>query len=67
MLRLKVSGMTCEGCANAVKRAVGGVAKGATVDVDLPKGEVTVDGPADAATVIAAIDSAGFTVERELR
>ena len=40
MLRLKVSGMTCDGCASAVKRAIGRVSSDAKVAVDLAGGEV---------------------------
>ncbi|MGK9235161.1 heavy-metal-associated domain-containing protein [Inquilinus limosus] len=62
-MELKVEGMTCGGCAEAVKRAVRAVAPGAEVAVDLAGGRVTVSpsGAApDAAAVAAAIDRAGF-------
>lgn len=55
----KVSGMTCGGCARSVEQAIKAVAPGAEVSVDLPKGQVTVEG-ADDTLVSKAIDGAGF-------
>lgn len=64
MLRLKVSGMTCGHCVRAVAKAVRSVDEGAAVNVDLGTGEVTVRGKADASAVAAAIETAGYGVER---
>jgi len=61
-MELKVQGMTCEGCAGAVRRSVGQAAPDAKVAVDLQQGRVTVDGKADRQAVVAAIEKAGFTV-----
>ena len=55
----KVSGMTCGGCARSVEQAIKAAAPGAEVSVDLPKGEVTVEG-ADDSSVSKAVDGAGF-------
>jgi len=55
----KVSGMTCGGCARSVEQAIKAAAPGASVSVDLPKGEVTVDG-AEETAVAKAVDGAGF-------
>lgn len=63
-MQLKVQGMTCEGCANAVRRSVARVAPDARVAIDLASGRVTVDGRADEAAVIAAIEKAGYDVAR---
>ena len=60
---IAVKGMSCEGCAVAVKRAAEASAPGATVRVDLRAGRVSVEGKAERATVAAAIERAGFTVE----
>jgi copper chaperone len=60
-LTVKVSGMTCGGCAAAIKRAVEGAAPGAAVSVSLERGEVEIVG-GDAATARAAIAAAGFGV-----
>jgi copper chaperone len=63
MLRLKVSGMTCEGCASAVKRAIGRVSPDAKVEVDVAGGEVRIDGSVASEAAASAITSAGFAVE----
>lgn len=63
-MEFQVQGMTCGGCAEAVKRAVRKAAPG--VEVDLAGGRVTVSpsGAApDAAAVAAAIDKAGFRAQ----
>lgn len=61
-MELKVQGMTCEGCVNAVRRSVGHAAPDAKVEVDLKQGRVTVDGDVDRKAVVAAIEKAGFAV-----
>jgi len=64
MTRLKVSGMTCEGCANAVRGAIARLAPAAAVVVDLERGEVAIAGEIDPAAATAAIEAAGFSVAR---
>jgi len=59
---IMVEGMTCDGCAAAVKRAAEAAAPGAAVRVDLRAGRVSVDGKADHAAVAAAIRRAGYKV-----
>lgn len=56
----RVEGMTCGGCANAVKRALTRL-DARSVDVDLGLGRVTVDGDIDDAAVAQAVEAAGFT------
>lgn len=56
-----VEGMTCDGCARSVTRAVQRLDPGASVAVDLDRGRVTVRGGTEAVAVGAAIDAAGFT------
>jgi copper chaperone len=65
MLKLKVAGMTCGGCASSVTRAVSAAAPGAKVNVDLKSGEVAIDGAAQRQAVIAAIEDAGYDVVGE--
>ena len=65
MLRFKVVGMTCGHCVRAVEQAVHGVAPGASVSVDLGKGEVVVNGPASAEQVRGAIVDAGYEAALE--
>lgn len=63
-MELQVQGMTCEGCANAVRRSIGKVAPEAKVEVQLAAGKVRVDGDVERAAVADAIQRAGFTVAR---
>lgn len=56
----KVGGMTCDGCANAVSRALEGHANATRALVDLKAGTVHVEGPASEAEVKAAVENAGF-------
>jgi copper chaperone len=65
MLKLKVAGMTCGGCASSVTRAVTAAAPGAKVSVDLKSGEVAVDGAASKQAVVAAIEDTGYDVVGE--
>lgn len=62
MQTLKVSGMTCGGCAASVKRALAELAAGTPVDVDLAKGEVAIADSVDRKRAIAAIEDAGYDV-----
>jgi copper chaperone len=59
----RVSGMSCEGCARAVTRAINRRAPAASVLVDVAAGRVTVSGDAASAAIIDAVTEAGFTVE----
>lgn len=61
-MELHVRGMTCDGCANAVRRSIGKVAPSAKVEIELASGRVRVDGTEDASAVARAIESAGFKV-----
>jgi copper chaperone len=65
MLKLKVAGMTCGGCASSVTRAVAAAAPGAKVSVELTSGEVAIDGAATKEAVVAAIEDAGYDVVGE--
>jgi len=56
----RVLGMSCEGCAASVTKAIGVAAPGARVSVDLQAKAVTVEGGADADTVARAVGDAGF-------
>jgi copper chaperone len=56
----RVEGMTCSGCANAVTRALARL-DASGVEVDLAKGEVTLEGELDDAAVARAVAAAGFT------
>lgn len=62
MLRFRIEGMTCQGCVSAVSQAIGAVAPGQPVEVDLASGEILIRGTADAALVATAIERAGYKV-----
>ena len=63
MQDFKVEGMTCGHCVRAVTEAVRGVDPGATVEVDLAAGRVSVDGTAAPGTVAQAIIAEGYAAE----
>ncbi len=59
----KVLGMTCDGCASSVTKAIQAASPEAAVDVDLEANEVNVEGPGgiiDHATVKQVVEGAGF-------
>lgn len=57
---LAVTGMTCGGCANAVKRALARVPGVTGATVDLAAGRAVVQGGARPEELVAAIEAAGF-------
>ncbi len=59
-LVLSISGMTCGGCANTVKRLLSAVPGVTAVDVDLAGGRAEVAGSARGADLIAAVEAGGF-------
>lgn len=58
----QVTGMTCDGCVGAVRRAIKRAAPDAQVEIDLPTGKVEVVTRVPAVTLIDAIRGAGFAV-----
>jgi copper chaperone len=62
-----VKGMTCGHCVSSVKEEVGEVAGVTNVEVDLATGLLTVDSddPIDVATIIAAVEEAGYEVANQ--
>ena len=60
---LRIEGMTCQGCVNAVTKALKRVAPAARIDVDLAAGRASIVGPAPPAGELAtAVRDAGFAV-----
>jgi copper chaperone len=55
-----VLGMTCQGCANSVTKAIKAAAPGSEITIDLDAKQVTVNGCDDAALIEQAVDDAGF-------
>jgi len=62
MYELKVEGMSCGHCVNAVTKSVQAVDAGATVEVDLPQQKVTVNTSAPLEAITAAVEDAGYPV-----
>ncbi len=59
----KVVGMTCDGCASSVTKAIQAALPATAVDVNLEANEVKVEDPGgiiDDATIKQAVESAGF-------
>ena len=61
--RLVVSGMTCQGCVNAVTRVLSRVPGAGAVQVDLAAGRAVVAGEAAPDALLAAVRKAGYGVE----
>ena len=64
MIKLKVSGMTCEHCERAVEKALSGVAGvDKVVVVNREHNEAVVEGQAEAAALLAAVREEGYEAE----
>ncbi|KAA2235102.1 heavy-metal-associated domain-containing protein [Salinarimonas soli] len=59
-LLMEVKGMTCDGCANAVRRAVQRLDAGAEVEVDRAHERVSIRTSAQALEIADAINRAGY-------
>lgn len=62
MYELKVEGMSCGHCVNAVTKSVQGVDAAAKVDVDLAQQKVRIDSSAGIDAIKAAVEDAGYPV-----
>jgi copper chaperone len=60
MMEFKVSGMTCQGCINAVKRAIQAQDADAIIQVDLSTQMITVDSTLNRQVLSQLILDAGF-------
>ena len=60
MTRLRVEGMTCDGCAATVRRVLSQVPGVAAVRVERTAQAADIDGDADPAALAAAVRAAGF-------
>ncbi|EQD48558.1 Heavy metal transport/detoxification protein domain protein [mine drainage metagenome] len=61
---LKISGMTCAGCARNVTRLLSRVAGVVDAEVDLARGEARVRGTAAFDALAQALEGAGYRAER---
>ena len=62
----RVNGMTCGGCAQALRRAIAQAAPSAKIEVDLEAGTAQVEG-LDAEAVERAVQQAGFEFAGQVR
>ena len=64
MITIKVNGMTCKHCVQAVTNALKGIDGVKNVSVDLGKGEASFeeDAPVDMETIKKAVQEAGYQV-----
>jgi copper chaperone len=64
---IKVSGMSCEHCVNAVRTEISGLPGVTDVDVDLSSGDVRIvaEPVPDDAALRAAVDAAGYEMAGE--
>ncbi|MDR7035420.1 MULTISPECIES: heavy-metal-associated domain-containing protein [Methylobacterium] len=61
LLMMRVEGMTCSGCAEAVRRTIRRLDPGAEVEVDLALGRVALRTRAQSLEVAQALTGAGYT------
>jgi len=59
----KVSGMMCKHCASRVQKAIETVAGVKSVEIDLDRAIVKVNGEATADSVMAAVTAVGYGIE----
>ncbi len=57
---LAISGMSCAGCVDAVKRLLSNVPGVAEVDVDLGSGRALVSGTPSAEDLVASLQGTGY-------
>jgi copper chaperone len=60
MTTLQIGGMTCQHCIRAVTQALQGVPGVERVSVDLGAGRARVEGPADSASLLRAVENEGY-------
>jgi copper chaperone CopZ len=60
---IAVSGMTCQGCVNAVTRVLSRVPGAKGVSVELEAGRAVVQGEASPDALLAAVRKAGYGAE----
>lgn len=63
MVKLKVTGMSCNHCVMAVTEALRAVPNVKDASVDLNRSEATVEGEAKPADLIKAIEDEGYQAE----
>ncbi|MCF1182666.1 cation transporter [Marichromatium gracile] len=61
--QLKITGMSCQHCERRVREALVAVAGVESVSIDLEAGRARVEGAAEPATLVAAVEAAGYQAE----
>ena len=66
-IKLKIDGMHCGGCQNAVRRVLTSVPSVSAVTVDLAAGQASVEAGADVdpAKLVSAVEQAGYVARVE--
>lgn len=66
-IQLKIDGMHCSGCVNAVRRVLEASPSVTAVSVDLDAGRATVEAsaPVDPTRLVAAVEDAGYDARVE--
>jgi len=63
MTTLKITGMNCQHCVRSATQALEAVPGVTGVQVDLASGLAQVEGAADPAALVAAVQGAGYSAE----
>lgn len=63
MTTLNVTGMTCQNCVKHVREALAAVPGATRVEVDLASGQARIEGPADPAALINAVEAEGYEAQ----
>jgi len=63
MIKLKITGMTCNHCRAAVHKALSGVGGARNVEVDLEAGTAVVRGEPEPERLVAAVKDEGYGAE----
>jgi len=61
MTKLKIEGMSCGHCVMHVKKALSNVGGVSAVEVDLQSGEAQIEGSAEGAALIQAVEAEGYS------
>jgi len=63
MVRFKIPGMTCGGCARSITNAIQSVDPAAEIDTNVPERLVTIKTAADEQSLVEVIREAGYEAE----
>lgn len=63
MVRFKIPGMTCGGCARSITNAIQSVDPAAEIDTNVPERLVTIKTAADEQSLVEVIREAGYEAQ----